>query len=172
MVMAVCPGLSEDKDGWWGGYQGCRGGRRCEDCGVEPCPLSGGFRSEGPVHQPQGWPEKEGEHHFGSLLVEERSACLLAEFDGEVVGYLAGYAGAGAHIRPVAVAELESMYVMEGYRGRGLGTRMVEGFLDWAGTRGAERVSVTAYAANNRALRFYERNGFGPKSLTLERSVG
>jgi hypothetical protein len=66
----------------------------------------------------QGWPEKEGEHHFGSLLVGERSVCLLDEFDGEVVGYLAGYAGAGAYIRPVAVAELESMYVMEGYRDR------------------------------------------------------
>lgn len=120
----------------------------------------------------QGWPEREGEGHFGDLLVWEGGLSLVAESDGGVVGYLAGYVGAATSSRPVAVAELESMYVAEGYRDSGVGTRMVGEFLAWAAARGVERASVTAHAANEDAIRFYRRNGFRPKSLTLERSVG
>ena len=41
-------------------------------------------------------------------------------------------------------------------------------FLQAAKEQGAERVSVTAYAANERAGGFYRKMGFAPKSLTLE----
>jgi len=34
---------------------------------------------------------------------------------------------------------------------------------------GAERATVTAHAANGRAIRFYERCGFRPRSVSLER---
>ena len=133
------------------------------------------FREDAGLRYPftdQDWPGKEGERHFARLAARERGLCLLAESGGEVAGYLAGYVRVGTALRPVAVAELESMYVVEGYRGRGSGTSMVSEFLAWAGSQGAELASVTAYAANDRAVRFYGRNGFQPKSLSLERSVG
>lgn len=34
------------------------------------------------------------------------------------------------------------------------------------------RASVTAYAANGGAVRFYEREGFSPRNLSLERDLG
>ncbi len=64
------------------------------------------------------------------------------------------------------------MYVLEGYRGQGVGARLVDEFLGWAWSRGAERASVVvAYAANERAIRFYQRAGFRPKSVSLERGI-
>ena len=66
------------------------------------------------------------------------------------------------------MAELESMYVREAYRGQGVGQQLVQKFLEWARERGVERVSVTAYVANERAVAFYEKLGFTAKSLTLE----
>ncbi len=69
------------------------------------------------------------------------------------------------------VAELESMYVREGYRDRGVGARLVDEFLGWAGSRGAELASVVAYATNERAIRFYQRSGFRPRSVSLEREI-
>ena len=44
-------------------------------------------------------------------------------------------------------------------------------FLKWAREKGAERVSVTAYAANERAIAFYERLGFEPRNLSLEMGI-
>lgn len=118
------------------------------------------------------WPEEEGWEYFADLVTGDRSLCLLAEFAGEAVGYLAGRVGKRTALRPVKVAELESMYVWEGHRGRGVGARLVDEFLRWAESRGAERVSVVAYAANERAVHFYQRSGFRPKSVSLERAIG
>lgn len=118
------------------------------------------------------WPEEEGYEHFAALVDGEWSLCLLAVSGGRIVGYLAGYLGEKSGLRPVRMAELESMYVVGEYRGRGAGAELVREFLRWAGARSAERVSVTAYAANRRAIGFYERFGFRPKSLTMEMGVG
>jgi len=66
---------------------------------------------------------------------------------------------------------LESICVRENQRSSGVGTKLVEEFIGWAGSQGAGRVSVTAYAANERAIRFYERFGFRPRSVSLERGI-
>lgn len=117
------------------------------------------------------WPREEGHGHFADLVGGGRGVGLLAVSGGGALGYLAGYAEEGSRLRPVRVAVLESMYVVEGHRGRGIGTELVRVFVEWAADEGAERVSVTAYAANGRAKRFYERLGFRPRSLTLEAGV-
>ena len=118
------------------------------------------------------WPAEEGRGYFAGLIGDDRCLCVVAERDGEAVGYLAGRLRDADTLRPVGVAELESMYVREGSRDSGVGARLVEEFLGWARERGAERASVTAYAANERAIRFYERLGFAARSLSLERKIG
>jgi ribosomal protein S18 acetylase RimI-like enzyme len=118
-----------------------------------------------------GWPEEEGRGYFAGLVSGDEGLCMLAEFAGRTVGYLAGRVGEGTTMRPVKVAELESMYVRDGFRDRGVGARLVDEFLGWARSRGAERASVVAYAANERAIRFYQRAGFRPRSVTLERAI-
>ena len=115
-----------------------------------------------------GWPGVHGWDHFRSLISRDDACCLLARSGRAPVGYLAGYVGEPTEIRPVRVAELQSMYVEAGSRGRGVGSALVEEFLAWAGGRMAGRVSVTAYASNDAAVRFYRRSGLGPKSVTLE----
>lgn len=136
---------------------------------------SGLFREDAERRDPfmnLSWLEEEGREYFVGLVVCDRSLCLLAEFAGESIGYLAGHAGEKSTLRPVKVAELESMYVREGHRGRGVGAELVDEFLGWASSRGAERVSVAAYATNEHAIRFYERSGFRPKSVVLEKAIG
>ncbi len=117
------------------------------------------------------WPRQEGNGYFSQRVRDERCLPLLALVQGEAVGYLLGYLKPPSTLRPVRVAELESMYVKPGRRSQGIGQRLVDRFLSWARGQGAKRVSVTAYAANERALAFYRRNGFVPKSVTLERGL-
>ena len=119
-----------------------------------------------------GWPLEYGRGYFAGFVGREDVVCLLADTGGITVGYLAGYVHEPDVLRPVSVAVLESMYVREGARGVGVGGKLVGAFLDRAGKRGAERASVTAYSANERAIRFYERHGFRPRSVTLELGLG
>ena len=44
----------------------------------------------------------------------------------------------------------------------------MQAFLAWAAEKGADRATVTAYAANDGAQRFYARHGFALKSVILD----
>jgi GNAT superfamily N-acetyltransferase len=63
------------------------------------------------------------------------------------------------------------MFVRAEYRGRQIGSRLVHHFLAWCKARGAPGVSVTAYAATERAIAFNRSFGFTPRTLTLERGL-
>ena len=119
-------------------------------------------------HTDTSWPAMHGREHFLGLLSRDDAVCFLAWLGERSVGYLAGYVRLATPLRPVGVAELQSMYVVRSERSRGTGRQMVEEFLAWARRRQAGLVSVTAYAANEKAIRFYERLGFGPKTVSLE----
>jgi ribosomal protein S18 acetylase RimI-like enzyme len=114
------------------------------------------------------WPRREGHEYFGGLLTGPTTRCWLAEVDAAVVGSLVGRIKRESTVRPVRVAELESMYVRPEYRGAGVGTALVAEFFEWARARGATRAAVIAYTANDRALAFYARNGFTSTSVHLE----
>jgi GNAT superfamily N-acetyltransferase len=96
---------------------------------------------------------------------------LLAREDGELAGHLVGRLSGPGSVHPIRVADLESIHVYPRYRGRGIGTRLVDAFFAWALARGADRASVIAYAANADALRFYARHGFTARSVILDRDV-
>ncbi|MFD6292865.1 GNAT family N-acetyltransferase [Streptomyces sp. NPDC060205] len=113
------------------------------------------------------WPLAHGAERFASGLDDPARLLLVAESGGEVVGHLAGVVAEGSAMRPLKVATLLSLYVRTAHRGTRTGARLVAGFLEWAREQGAQHAEVTAYAANQDAIRFYERSGFGAYTLTL-----
>jgi GNAT superfamily N-acetyltransferase len=58
------------------------------------------------------------------------------------------------------------MRVAPGSRQAGVGSLLVQHFFGWAREHGAQQASVTAFAANDTAQRFYARHGFVPQSVT------
>lgn len=132
------------------------------------------FREDAGQRDPftdQSWPQREGRAYFAALLDRPDSVGYLATCDGEPVGYLVGRIHPPSSVRPVLVAELESMYVHHRFRSQRLGQGLVEQFLGWAKANQATRATVVAYAANQRAISFYRRVGFQPKRLSLEMGV-
>jgi GNAT superfamily N-acetyltransferase len=119
-------------------------------------------------HTDLDWPGREGHEYFGGLLTGPTTRCWLAEVDGAVAGSLIGRIKRESTLRRVRVAELESMYVRPEYRSTGVGSALVAEFFEWARGRGAKVAAVTAYAANDRGLEFYGRNGFVAHSVQLE----
>ena len=117
------------------------------------------------------WPAEFGAAAYTSTLADPDRAVFVADADGSVAGHLTAYVTEASDIRPVRMATLMSMYVFPEHRSSGVGGRLVDAFKEWAASHGAQRLTVTAYAANADAIRFYQRNGFAPKSLELEMKI-
>ncbi len=84
------------------------------------------------------------------------------------MGHLTGVVAEASAMKPVRVASLVSMYVQPAYRRGQIGGRLIGEFRAWAKEMGAHLAEVTAYSSNTEAIRFYERNGFTSKAVTLE----
>ncbi len=118
-----------------------------------------------------GWARQEGETSFTRTITSDTGVVLLAEVDGIAVGSLTGAVHAPSAWRTVRVAEIVALYVRPEHRSRCVGEDLVRRYRAWAAEAGAERLSVSAFAANARAIAFYERVGFAPYELVLEQAI-
>ncbi len=119
------------------------------------------------------WPlEKDGEDYFRRMINEEIGICFVAEDGNEVIGYLAGCISTRTNsARPVKRSEVENMLVREDYRSKGIGSNLIRIFLKWSKEKGVDKAFVIAYAPNDKAIKFYERNNFHPYSIELEQDL-
>src|SRR5262245_7980572 len=76
---------------------------------------------------------------------------VIRDETGDVVGAALGYSWAG-------IAELEPLWVTEGYRGGGRGCALLESVVEEARRRGVRRIWLASY--DFQAPLFYERAGF------------
>jgi ribosomal protein S18 acetylase RimI-like enzyme len=114
------------------------------------------------------WPRDNGREWLAGLIAAPDSLVLVAVGeDGAVLGHLVGQFYPSSAMWTGARTELVSMYVSPANRGRRAGGRLVDAFFAWSGQRGAERSHVSAYAANESAIRFYRRHGFAPLTIEL-----
>jgi GNAT superfamily N-acetyltransferase len=86
---------------------------------------------------------------------------LVAETGGEVVGVCQLIVFRHLQNRGGLCAEIESVHVHPGYRGRGIGGVLMAAAVARARELGCYRVQLTSDKARPDAHRFYERLGFG-----------
>lgn len=115
----------------------------------------------------QAWPEKYGAQWCADLVGDPAALVLVAAAGDDVVGHLIGTYSEASAMWSEPRAELVSTLVSSSWRGRGVGSHLVQDFVSWARDRGAARLHVHAYAANDGAVRFYQRHGFVPLSTEL-----
>jgi GNAT superfamily N-acetyltransferase len=65
--------------------------------------------------------------------------------------------------------EIESLYVDDLSRGRGVGDRLLTEAISWMERKGAESICVFTVHGSEEVLPFYAHHGFLPKMLMLER---
>jgi GNAT superfamily N-acetyltransferase len=131
--------------------------------------VAGLFAEDGARHDSlmdAGWPAREGAAYYSALIGDKTCLVTLARQNGQVIGHLIGKLSRPDGLLTGRIAVLESMRVAPAARGIGVGSLLVENFLAWARDHDAAQASVTAFAANQAAQRFYERHGFVPKSVT------
>jgi GNAT superfamily N-acetyltransferase len=117
------------------------------------------------------WPTEHGLARFTKALSDPDRLVMVAEDGDQIIGHLTASLSGPSLMRPLLVATLGSIYVRPAYRGQKIGVNLVEEFKAWARRHGAQYAGVTAYARNEGAVRFYERNGFAMRSVVLETSL-
>ena len=103
-----------------------------------------------------------------ALLEKNRDRALRLEiaFDpaaGGPVGYCVASGVPGGH------GEVESIFVDEAYRNRGIGSALIEHASAWMDEIGTVEQALFVFAGNGRALPFYARHGFSPRFIVLVR---
>lgn len=116
------------------------------------------------------WRESILRSQFDARINQLREKCapggmlvLLAAAGGETVGYCV------STLTSDGKGEVDSIFVAELHRGRGIGRELFNRSVDWLALRGAKRVIVEVMAENAAARRLYESAGFRPRTVILER---
>ena len=124
--------------------------------------------------------ENLSEAAFHSYLRDAERELFIAEVGGDAAGYTMVVFGEPADTDVVAsistrpTAELSKMYVREGHHGTGVAGGLVEASVAAAAARGVASVWLGVNDQNQRANRFYEKNGFvkvGTKRFRLGERV-
>lgn len=108
---------------------------------------------------------------FAAIDADPRQQLWVVEEDGRVIAtatlmFLPNLSHQGR-----AVAQLESVVVDQGARGRGVGEGLVRFCIDEARRAGCFRLQLTSNAARTDAHRFYERLGFVASHVGFKRSL-
>ncbi|MCA0996616.1 GNAT family N-acetyltransferase [Alloyangia pacifica] len=105
------------------------------------------------------------------MLQDDRACIFVAEAGANIVGMASGILTFGVEFG--CSAEVEDLYVVPSFRGRGLAKALLNCVLDWADSRGAAEIIlvVTEEAERNQGLTgFYEGFGFkDAKRITMYR---
>ena len=83
-----------------------------------------------------------------------RDGFLVADLEGHPVGFVASVISADGQARVLMFA------VSAGVRRRGIGTAMMNAFVQACGMRGLRRIELEVRVSNDEAIRFYKRYSF------------
>ena len=117
------------------------------------------------------WTYAEGRIFLKTRIQDKNSIFLVAEFEGELVGYLTGSIIKIQSWRPVRRTEIEEMFVKKNFRSRGVGSKLVKKFIEWSRKKRAGRILVIVYAENKKGITFYKKLGFFEDKNELEMEV-
>lgn len=109
---------------------------------------------------------REVREHFSTralaaLLAQASTRFVLAEREGHLIGFAQlGFGAQQPLVRAEPVAELQRLYVQQGFKGQGVGKALVAAAAARAAAWGAQALWLTAWVGNQQALDWYRRQGW------------
>jgi len=111
-----------------------------------------------------------GKEYFQKRLTEKSGLVFIAEEKDNIVGYLCGYIDTYSYRSVNPIAEIENMFVLEDFRGRGIGSNLIRSFEVECRKREVTRFRVGFIFQNKKAERFYTKFGFDEFEKYLEKA--
>lgn len=105
------------------------------------------------------------------ILKSENQIMLVAEEAGLVIGFahvIFAHAKEVSCLKPQCNIYLQDLVVTKKLRSHGTGTLLLNAAKEYGKEKGADFFRTQVFPQNKDGLRFYERNGFSLKMLTIE----
>jgi ribosomal protein S18 acetylase RimI-like enzyme len=129
------------------------------------------------VDDTTSWAERSA--LYAQLLAKPDTVLLLAWDGADLIGYGLSHVMDAAETwttdtweTGARIGEIESLGVLPGYRGHGIGTRLLEELERELDAAGVQDVVIGVVPGNTAAIRLYERRGFRPTWSYLSRFAG
>jgi GNAT superfamily N-acetyltransferase len=90
----------------------------------------------------------------------------MAIWRGQDIGYCV------STISSDATGEVDSLYVLQSHRGRGVGHALMSTAMNWFDGQSVQKIVVDVISGNDGAQQFYARYGFLPRTVRLLRPGG
>lgn len=118
---------------------------------------------------------KERSHEWSesALAQSPESVCLVAELQGQVVGYVHALL---VHERrpmflPHRYGRIEAVSVLPQFQCRGIGTALLEGAEQWLARRGCKVARLSVFASNRTASAMHVARGYTPLVTYMQRNI-
>ncbi|MEM1340606.1 MAG: GNAT family N-acetyltransferase [Bacteroidota bacterium] len=100
-------------------------------------------------------------YNLSDYIADATVKVVVAQYGNEIVG--SGYAlrkSARHYLDHKEYAYLGFMYVLPGFRGKGINQSITQKLMEWAREQGLFEVRLTVYENNTPAIKAYEKSGF------------
>jgi RimJ/RimL family protein N-acetyltransferase len=111
----------------------------------------------------------ESEKEYIRLIDCKKCLLLVASVRGEVVGSLAAFQADGGENPRTAHILTIGLHIAEGFRGFGIGSRMLAYVDAWAREHGFKKLEASIFTTNKRSLHLFSRAGFQDEGTRLKR---
>lgn len=97
---------------------------------------------------------------FSKRIKDEDSIILVAKIDNNIVGYIYGYIRSDNKIKKELESYIESLFIIEEYRNKGIGTTLINKFIDECKSKNVKYIFIENKEKNESAKFLYNRLGF------------
>jgi ribosomal protein S18 acetylase RimI-like enzyme len=97
-----------------------------------------------------------------NALVGINSQVLVAEMNGEVIGFIHGEVSRRTDYLPKSVGAISTIYVVKKLRRKGVGARLVNELFEFFNSERVEHVTLRYIVGNRAAEGFWKKLGFEP----------
>ena len=122
-----------------------------------------------------GFAERVLEESLKNVL-KYRGKIWLAEDNGKAIGYIVGVIWEQSEmnkleIGPHTLGEVVDLYIDEGYRSQGLGTKMLSIMQAYFKEKGCDSMWISHFAPNEIAQVAYKKFGFVPRQIGMLKNI-
>jgi GNAT superfamily N-acetyltransferase len=93
-------------------------------------------------------------------LTDSNSRLFVAEMNGQIIGFAHGQVVHRIDYSPETVGAINTVYVVEKFRRKGVGARLVEEMCEFFKSEGVDHVTLRYILGNKEAERFWMKLGF------------
>lgn len=110
--------------------------------------------------------------YLASYFTSKNKLILVAVDRASIVGFCTvrvdGMPGYFKHARRVVI---ESLYIDQKYRNRGLGKKLLNKAIEWARKQNTDFIEIETWASNQDARRLYQRTQFKTRFIGLSQKI-